>query len=51
MHKNMDNDKLQVWQLIIELVQLLPTVAALPLLVVYYITTNRTDIVVPLILR
>jgi hypothetical protein len=29
----------------------LPTVAALPLLVVYYVTTNRTDIVVPLMLR
>ena len=30
---------------------LLPTMASLPLLMVYYVTTNRTDIVVPLILR
>ena len=30
---------------------LLPTMASLPLLMVYYVTTNRTDIVVPLLLR
>lgn len=30
---------------------LLPTMASLPLLMVYYVTTDRTDIVVPLILR
>ena len=29
----------------------LPTIASLPILVVYYITTNRTEIVVPLYLR
>lgn len=29
----------------------LPTIASLPILVVYYITTNRTEIVVPLMLR
>ena len=29
----------------------MPTIASLPILVVYYITTNRTEIVVPLILR
>ena len=29
----------------------LPTIASLPILVVYYITTNRTEIAVPLILR
>ena len=29
----------------------LPTIASLPILVVYYITTDRTEIVVPLILR
>ena len=28
---------------------LLPTMASLPLLMVYYVTANRTDIVVPLI--
>ena len=30
---------------------ILPTIASLPILVVYYITTNRTEIVVPLVLR
>ena len=30
---------------------MLPTLASLPLLIVYYITTNRTDIVVPVVLR
>lgn len=30
---------------------LLPSLASLPLLMVYYVTTDRTDIVVPLILR
>ncbi len=30
---------------------LLPTMASVPLLMVYYVTTNRTDIVVPLFLR
>jgi len=30
---------------------LLPSMASLPLLMVYYVTTNRTDIVVPLLLR
>ena len=29
----------------------LPTIASLPILVVYYITTNRTEIALPLILR
>ena len=29
----------------------LPTIASLPILVVYYITTNRTEIVVPLYFR
>ena len=29
----------------------LPTIASLPILVVYYITTGRTEIVVPCILR
>ena len=30
---------------------LLPTLASVPLLMVYYVATNRTDIVVPIILR
>lgn len=30
---------------------LLPTMASLPLLMVYYVTYDRTDIVVPVILR
>merc|ERR1719369_1010089 len=30
---------------------LLPSMASLPLLMVYYVTTNRTEIMVPLILR
>ncbi len=30
---------------------LLPTMASLPLLIVYYVSSNRTDIVVPLFLR
>merc|ERR1719495_2654312 len=30
---------------------LLPSMASLPLLMVYYVTTNRTDIVVPTMLR
>jgi len=30
---------------------ILPTIASLPILVVYYITTNRTEIAIPLILR
>jgi UDP-N-acetylglucosamine--dolichyl-phosphate N-acetylglucosaminephosphotransferase len=30
---------------------LLPTMASLPLLMVYYVTTDRTDVVLPLILR
>ena len=30
---------------------LLPTMASLPLLMVYYVTCDRTDIVVPVILR
>merc|ERR1719245_652818 len=30
---------------------LFPTIASLPMLLVYYVTTNRTDIVVPQILR
>lgn len=30
---------------------LLPTMASIPLLIVYYVSSNRTDIVVPLILR
>merc|ERR1719516_949448 len=30
---------------------LLPSMASLPLLMVYYITTNRTEIVVPTLLR
>ena len=30
---------------------LLPTMASLPLLMVYYVSSNRTEVVVPLILR
>merc|ERR1719242_15802 len=30
---------------------LLPTMASLPLLMVYYVTTNRTEIMVPTLLR